>query len=239
MPISRRRFPISFQIPCRALFLMALSLVSLAQPQAAYPQAARGSRRRVSRPAPLQVDLETSRVYIKVSSTTRFGHDHGVEGRLAAGTIDLGGAGELVFDMNSFITDTPAARRYVGLKGAVSRSDQQKTTAEMLGALVLDVAHYPKASFTIASAAPLDGQAPGDPGRYQLEGQFSLHGVPQRLQLTALVERIEGSNALRMRGAFAIRQTSYGITPYSAIGGIVGVTDKLDIWGEIVFRPSL
>ena len=77
--------------------------------------------------------------------------------------------------------------------------------------LVLDVAHYPKASFTITSPPPS----------------------------TAIVERIEGSNALRSARALAILQTSYGITPYSAIGGIVGVTDKLDIWGEIVFRPSL
>ena len=51
-----------------------------------------------------EVDLGASRVYVKVGTGARFGHGHGVEGRLASGSIKLGGGGEIVFDLRSFVT---------------------------------------------------------------------------------------------------------------------------------------
>ena len=88
-------------------------------------------------PTPAQVmkldaDVEASRVYIKVTSGSRLGHDHGVAGRLESGWVKPGIGGEIVFAMRTFITDTPEARRYVGLTAPVKASDQKKSTANML-----------------------------------------------------------------------------------------------------------
>jgi polyisoprenoid-binding protein YceI len=212
----------------------ALALLILGLP------AARGAEE-PARPAAsavaFQVDPAASHVFIKVGASGRIGHDHGVQG-LLGGAITLGKGGTLVFDMRTFRTDSPEARQYVGLSGTVSGADQQKTNATMRGPQVLDVVQYPTAEYTITSAVPVDGRAPGEPGRYRLDGQLTLHGKSRPLPLVAQVDPTGSPGVLRMRCAFAIQQSDFGITPYSTLGGLVGVADRLDIWGDVVIRPS-
>jgi polyisoprenoid-binding protein YceI len=184
-----------------------------------------------------QVDTNVSRVYARVDAASRLGHTHGVEGRLVSGTLFLSGAGELVFDLTTFQADTAQARQYVGLDAKVP-SDAHKVTANMLGLDVLDVGHYPRAVYTITSVRPLDGQALGQPGRYQLDGRFTLHGNSQPLQVAAVVEPADKAGGLRMRGTFTIRQTAFGIQPYSALAGLARVADPLPIWGDLVLYPA-
>ena len=186
----------------------------------------------------LEADLGASRVYIKVATSTRLGHDHGVVGRLESGQVTLGSTGELVFAMKTFITDTPEARKYVGLTAPVKASDQQKSTANMLGPDVLDVQKYPQATFKITSCEPTDGQPAGSAGGYMVNGTFTLHGVSRPLSFAAKVEQASESAACRVRGAFAINQSSFGMKPYTALGGLVGIQDRLEIWGEFVMKPN-
>jgi hypothetical protein len=222
--------------PCRhrVVAWIVLALVPAARPALAQTPAA--TRPSVTRPVPFDVDLEESRVYVKVTSSGSFGHPHGVEGRLASGKVELGRGGELVLDMRSFAVDTPEARRHVALKGGVSSSEQQKITDTKLGKDVLDAVGYPGAVYKIASCTPVDGQAAGNPGRYQLEGELTLHGVTRRLSSMAAFERSRAPGVFRLRGSFPIQQSQFGIQPYSALGGLVGVADRLEIWGDLVLR---
>ncbi len=199
---------------------------------------AAGGETPAARDGALQVDTAASRAYIKVGSTTRLGHPHGVVGQLSAGSVTLGGSGELEFDMRSFVADRPEARNYVGLTGSVSASDAQKTTGTMQGKDVLNVAKFPIARYVFRSATPLDGQSAGAPGNYRLDGDFTLHGVARPLPLTATVEKTDTLGVLRMRCGFAILQSQYGMKPYSAVGGLVGVEDKLEIWGDLIVRQA-
>jgi polyisoprenoid-binding protein YceI len=193
---------------------------------------------RAQAPLPFQVDTGASRVYVKVGSATRLGHVHGVEGRLASGKLTPGGAGELVFDLKSFVADTVAARQYVGLPASFSGSDAQKVTANMQGGDVLDVNRFPQATYAITAMEPATNQKPGEPGAYRLSGKFTLHGVTQPVTFPASVEQTDRPGVLRVRGSFAILQTAYGIQPYSALGGLVGVTDRLEIWGDLLLVPA-
>jgi hypothetical protein len=186
----------------------------------------------------LEADLAESRVYIKVATSTRLGHDHGVVGRLESGQVTLGQNGELVFAMKTFITDTPEARKYVGLTAPVKPADQQKSTANMLGPDVLDVQKYPRATFKIMSCQPMDGQAAGAAGGYQVNGTFTLHGVSRPLSFAAKVEPTSDVSACRVSGVFAINQSGFGIRPYTALGGLVGIQDRLEIWGDFVMKPA-
>ncbi len=189
-------------------------------------------------PAPsLGVDLAVSRVYMRVRASGRLGHEHGIVGRLESGSIEWGGRGELVFAMRTFVADLPEARQYVGLTGSVSASDKKKTTDNMIGSDVLDAAKYPTATYKITSSAPLDGQAAGAPGRYKLDGGFTLHGMTRALALVAKVEATAAPGELRMTGSFPLVQTQYGMRPYSALGGLVGVADQIDVWGDFVLKP--
>jgi YceI-like domain len=187
-------------------------------------------------PAKMEADLDSSRVYIKVTSGSRLGHDHGVAGKLESGWVKPGTNGQLVFAMRTFITDTPEARKYVGLTAPIKAADQQKSSANMLGVDVLNVQRYAHATFDIKSFDPAEGQAAGAPGLYQLGGTFTLHGVARPLALRAKLEPTTDPTVSRLRGSFAIKQSAYGITPYSALGGMVSIEDKLDIWGDFVLR---
>ncbi len=180
------------------------------------------------------VDIAKSRVYIFVGKTG-FGHDHGVEGRLKSGSVKLGAAqqaGQLVFDMRSFDADTPAARRYVGLGGTTDASTRSQVNANMKGAAVLNVQRFPTATFEIQSARQLQQKSRSGHPMYQLTGEFALHGVKRKLQFNAEGSPEEGFT--RLRGNFVIRQTQFGITPFSKAFGAVGVADALRIYGDII-----
>jgi polyisoprenoid-binding protein YceI len=106
----------------------------------------------------------------------------------------------------------------------------------MLGRYVLDTQHYPTATFVIKSALPLGGNQPNGVRRYQLDGEFTLHGASRPLRIFA--ESRAESGGIRLRGAFALLQTDYGIKPFSKALGAVGVTDKLKVYGDILIVPA-
>lgn len=180
-----------------------------------------------------EIDTKTSRVYTYVGKTG-LGHEHAVIGEIKAGSLNLGArnnAGKIVFDMTTWKADTPEARKYIGLKGTTSASTQRDVNANMLGSSVLDVRKYPTATFEITSAVPVKENAPTGKSFYQLDGKFTLHGVTRNLRLIAEVTEKNHQNHLRT--SFAIKQTHFGITPYSKAFGAVGVTDELKIYGDI------
>jgi polyisoprenoid-binding protein YceI len=202
------------------------------------PAHAQTGQKPAAQPTTYQVETGSSRVYIKVDAATRLGHVHGVQGNLASGTVTLGGTGDLVFDMTSFQADTPQARQYVGLDPRFSQSDAQKVTANMLSADVLDVSQFPRAVYAISSITPTGGQAAGEPGQYLVDGRFTLHGTAQLVRFPATLSRTDRPGVLRLTGAFSVLQTSYGIRPYSALGGLARVADQLQIWGDLVLIPA-
>lgn len=210
---------------CIGLIIQSISCQALAQPnsQIAQPQG--------------NVDLNRSRAYIFVGKTG-FGHDHGVEGKLKSGAIQLGAAtnaGQLVFDMMSFDADTPTARRYVGLAGTTDASTRQQVNANMKGADVLNVARYPTATFDIHSAESLNQKTRNGHAIYRITGDFTLHGVKNRIQFNAVAMPL--GQQVRLSGSFVVRQTQFGITPFSKAFGAVGVADALKIYGDIVIDP--
>ncbi|MCE9605509.1 MAG: YceI family protein [Planctomycetia bacterium] len=182
---------------------------------------------------PGQVDVQRSKAYAFVAARG-LGHEHGVEGRVASGTIRLGvaqQAGELTFDLKSFVCDTADSRGYVGVKGTTDESTQQQTTANMISAAVLDVAKFPTATYLIRSSLPLAKQQPNDPDRFELSGDFTLHGVTRPLSIRVIAEPAPG--LIRLRGHFSVKQRDFGMTPFSKAFGAIGVADEVKIWGDV------
>jgi hypothetical protein len=183
--------------------------------------------------SPGAVDLEKSEAIIFVDKTG-FGHQHAVVGKLLESRIRLGAqesAGRLVFDMTSFIADPPAARRYLGLKGDIDEATRKKVTASMLGRKVLDAKQHPTAVFEIKSATPMRERSRAGHPRYAIEGEFRLHGVTRPLTIHA--DAVPAGDRVRLRGGFYLTQTDFGITPFTAAFGTVGVKDRLTVYGEI------
>jgi polyisoprenoid-binding protein YceI len=188
--------------------------------------------------SPGDVNLGVSRVYTFVEKTG-LGHQHAIEGKLASGSLMLGAqtaSGRLVFDMKSFDADTASARRYVGLQGTTDKSTRSKVNANMRGSDVLDVTRYPTATFDIESAKPTGKNSKRGLPTYRLVGNFTLHNVTKPIRVVAEVEQARGW--LHVRGSFSIKQTSYGITPFSKAFGAIGVADDLRIYGDFWVAPN-
>jgi hypothetical protein len=182
------------------------------------------------------VYLASSRVYALVGKTG-LGHEHGVLGKLKSGRIVLGAthdAGELVFDMTSFVAETDTARKLVGLSGNTAASTASQVTANMLSAAVLNVVAYPTAAFQIDSAVEEPSSGAGK--TYRLTGRFTLQKVTRPLSIVAEVTDRNGWNFVR--GSFKLRQTDYGMKPYTKAFGAVGVADEMTVFGELWVAPG-
>lgn len=179
------------------------------------------------------VDLAGSRVYAFVPKKG-LGHDHAIEGTLSAGEVRLGAAeqaGRLVFDMRSFRADGPQARKLLRLAGETDAGTRKQVDDNMLGPAVLDVARHPTATFEIRSALPSAKPAAAGKTAWDLTGAFTLHGVTRPLSVRAEAEAAGPVD--RLWGSFTIKQTDFGIKPFSKLGGVVGIADELTIYGDI------
>ena len=180
-----------------------------------------------------QISVKKSRVFTFVEKTG-LGHQHGVEGRLKSGSIQLGAeqdAGTLVFDMTSFDADTDAARSYLGLEGSTSSSTREQVNSNMRGAPILNVREFPTATYSIQSAKLITDKDTSGKSRYELSGDFTLRGKKRPLKFVAEVQQKDGMN--HVTGKFSILQTQYGITPFKKALGAVGVADRLTIHGDL------
>ena len=222
-----------------AFALIALSLLSAVTAASAVAQPPLLSPAPLaSPPAPGDVDLATSRVYVFVGKTG-LGHNHAVSGLLQAGRVAVGAAdqaGTLVFDMRSFTADTAEARKALGMPGETDAFTQKQVQANMTGPDVLDVARHPTATFHVRSCLSSKQQVQGRPPVYELIGAFTLHGVTREVMIPVEVE--QRGEWLRLRGMFVIKQTDFGMKPYKKLGGVVGVADELRITGDIFVRAA-
>ena len=119
----------------------------------------------------------------------------------------------------------------MGLEGATDADTQRQVNANMLGAAVLDVQHYPTATFKINSIVPLrvERAAP----RRNISSTATSRCTARRRKIKIVAEATTASGYVRLRGNFPILQTDYGITPFSKAFGAIGVADRLTIWGEL------
>ena len=217
-----KRFSVAMRARATMLAAAILAVVIAGVPALAQPP-----------PAPGDVDLAGSRVYVFVGKTG-LGHDHAVVGALQAGRLRLGAteqAGMLVFDMRSFQADTPEARKLLGLAGETDSDTRRQVDANMLGPAVLDVAKHPTSTFEIRSAVAAAQPTANGKTAYDLVGTFTLHGVARPVTIRAEAEAI--GPLIRLWGGFPAKQTDYGMKPYAKFGGVVGVADELKIYGDI------
>ena len=186
---------------------------------------------------PGDLNLEFSRVYIFVDKTNNLGHSHGVEGKLKSGRLkaDVQEPVSLVFDMKSFVADTPTARKVFAIDAEIDAATVRKVNQNMLGKEILDVQGFPEAVFQKATMKKTGKQSTRGLPEYQLEGEFTLHGVTRRVTFPCDLEIKDGWH--HIRGKFTIRQTDFGIKPYTKAFGAVGIKDELVIQGDLWVVP--
>ncbi len=195
------------------------------------PQSAEAQPHKVLLPG--EVHPGNTRIYVHVFKAGSLGHEHAVVGRVKEGVIHLGAthdAGHVDADLTSFVADVDYARKLLGLPGETDADTQKKVNANMLGEEVLNVLRFPTARGDITSARLLPQPSANGLPQYLLEGELTLHGVTKKMSVVA--EAAEQNGWVRLRGHVSLKQSDFGMQPYTAMLGAIGVADQLELYGE-------
>ena len=165
----------------------------------------------------------------KAGLFSAFAHDHniGVKSFSGSVTVPENGAagGALALDIE--------AKSLTVLDQKVSDKDRAEIASSMHSA-VLESEKYPKISFKSVSVSGLK-QAGENGYSFTVNGDLTLHGTTKRIAVP--VSATITPQQLRATGKYTLRQTDFGIKPYSAAGGAVKVKDEVVINFSIIARP--
>lgn len=196
-------------------------------PSAAPPAAADAYRSAaVSGGAVYAVDPGASLLTVAVRRgglMARLGHDHVVASHTLTGyAAPSMGRADVSFRVDQLTVDEPQLLRDAGIVTSPAPEAVEGTRKNMLGP-VLDAQRYPVV--TLQAELPADGR---------LRVAVTLHGVTRRLDLPAAV-RVDAAQ-LSASGTARLKQTDFGITPFSVGAGLLSVQDELEVRFRIVAR---
>lgn len=133
----------------------------------------------------------------------------------------LTGAGfSLELRLDELMVDPPAMRAAIGpgWESLISPESAAATRLNMLGQANLQAERFP---FLRIRSLQVIGELPKVAASIEIE----LHG--QRQALWVPLQILLGAESLKASGAMVLRQSDFGITPFSLLGGLLAVHDEL------------
>jgi polyisoprenoid-binding protein YceI len=163
----------------------------------------------------------------------RLGHDHVVASRDIHGEamqqVGEPGRADLQFRLDQMSVDEPELRRQAGFDTQPGLDAISGTRNNML-TRVLQAERFPLV--TIHATWPA---RPADPRLVDLKLAITLHGVTRTLDTQAAIAT--NGDALAIEGTLRIKQSDFGIVPFSVMKGALAVKDGLDLRFRIVADP--
>ena len=216
-----------FAAGCQTVSPPGNTTAVLAEPVAAQPNLHAEAPRFV-----VGADLSEVRILVwRDGALARFGHNHVVvghpRGEMHAGETAAASGFQLEIPVDSFAVDPAAARAEEGpeFSSAVSDQAREGTRQNMLGKDVLDAANHPL--IRIASLSLF-----GPQWNPTVTARVTLRGATRDVRFPAAVFR--QGDTLIVVASFVIRQSAFGIDPFSALNGGLRVRDDMDIRIRIV-----
>lgn len=153
----------------------------------------------------------------------RMGHDHAVASHDVRGYIlpDEGRA-DLYVPLSSLSVDEAALRTEAGMESQPPQDAIDGTRRNMLER-VLEVDRFPFAFIRITRQSADDTV---------LAVMITLHGTSRRYEVPVQLER--QAHRIAVSGQMTIRQSDFGITPFSVLGGALQVQDRIDLRFRVV-----
>ena len=197
-------------------------------PERVYEQAARKGE------AVYRVDPQQSRVFIRTGRDGPMkasGHDHviasaDVEGLVLFSSDPGKSRADLRLPLQQLIVDDPAYREMFGLESELSESAVEGTTRNMQDK-VLESGLFPWATVGVRMLSIQADQA-------QLEVSVTVHGTTFDYRVPAVLEI--GPQMLGVSGSMTVSHADFGLTPFSAVGGLLRVAEDIEIVFDLVAR---
>jgi polyisoprenoid-binding protein YceI len=116
-----------------------------------------------------------------------------------------------------------------GTGGAKPLTDRDRREIQKQAHKILGDA--PRAGFTSRQVIPSSTSSAGSPAAGVIEGTLTLHGVSRGIQL-----EVTSPGPGRYRGTTTIKQTDFGITPYSGFFGALKLRDEVTVEFEVTIE---
>jgi polyisoprenoid-binding protein YceI len=123
-------------------------------------------------------------------------------------------------------------------QAALTEKDRDKVNGRAAGPETLDAARYPEIRF-VADRLAVVGPAPSGPEGAldgDLVGTLSMHGVSRPLKVP--VHATRDGERWRVTGSARLKQSQFGIEPFSGFAGTVAVHDEAVIEFDLQLGPA-
>jgi hypothetical protein len=183
----------------------------------------------------LHIDSAQSLIAVTVRRggvLARLGHDHVVAARIVTGTVTPDDhRAQFQFRLDQMTVDEPALRQTAGLAKQPSQDAIDGTRTNML-TKVLDAERYPLVQVRVTRPGAGAG---ADAGAGQpLHAAITLHGVTREYDIPATIGADQG--AITVSGTVNLKQTDFGLVPFSVMGGAMAVQDQMELRFTLVAR---
>lgn len=158
----------------------------------------------------------------KAGALSFLAHDHNIAVKTFSGRVVVPDAGaaqgslELEVDARSLV-----------VLDKVSDKDRAEITKSMNDS-VLESAKFPKITFRSVGVSNANG------ANLTVNGDLTLHGVTKRIAVPVTISATP--QLLRATGKYTLKQTDFGITPYSAAAGSIKVKNEVVLSFNIVAK---
>ena len=186
-----------------------------------------------------RIDAAASDIWIFVyrkGSLSRLGHDHVIAAGKIDGRVRLtdpvnDSSLEMSIPVASLVVDDPDVRNRAGLESGSSpgQKDRDSIRRGMLGEKILDAGQF--------GAVRIEAQvAGGKLPELELDLSITIRGVTKKIRSPARLKKTAGK--IIVTGNLEIKQSDYGIAPFSVLAGALAVKDELKIQYRIVGREA-
>ena len=194
-------------------------------PERVYQQAARKGE------AVYRVDPQRSRLFMRTGRDGPMkaaGHDHviasaDIEGLVLLSKDPARSRADLRFPLQQLIVDEPAYRERFGLERGIPESAIEGTTRNMQDK-VLESTRFPWATVGVRVLTAQGAQA-------ELDVTVTMHGTSFDYRIP--VELAVEADKLQVTGVTSIRHADFGLTAFSAAGGLLRVAEEIEVVFEI------
>ena len=174
------------------------------------------------------------RIYaFRGGKAAQYGHNHVLSAPAFDGFFYLASGGalesqfDLAFRLDQLVVDLPEHRAATGgsFASSVSASATESTRDNMLGEFGLQAAQYP---WVRIRSLQIAGESP----KFAALVAVELHGQTREIWVPLQVSGLP--DQLRVQGATVLRQTDFGVKPFSVLGGLLSVQDPLVVEFNLV-----
>jgi len=168
----------------------------------------------------------------RAGAMQRLGHEHAVASEDVRGFVEWhadasAARADIAFAVRDLIVDKPQYRERLELDTTPSADDVAGTYANMLRVLEPDTYPWVTAQARIAETGA---------GKPTLAVSVTLHGTT--FEYLVPVDLAVDERRIAVTGHATIRHSDFGLSPFSAAGGLLRVADELDIDFHLVGRVA-